>query len=42
VLLREGVMSQEAADALYADIAERQGLEIVQLTKTETKTETLT
>lgn len=28
-LLRKGVMSQEAADALYADIAKRQGLEII-------------
>jgi len=29
-LLKEGVLSQDAADALYADIAQRQGLEIVQ------------
>jgi len=29
-LLKNGVLSQDAADALYADIAERQGLEIVQ------------
>jgi len=29
-LLHDGVMSQEAADALYTDIAQRQGLEIVQ------------
>jgi len=29
-LLNDGIMSQDAADALYADIAIRQGLEIVQ------------